>query len=290
MGYEVLFRLGFYPIITNSMLFDHKALWLQKHPIKEVKLMAAGSSITLSAIDSKTITESIHLPYYNFGSFNMQMGDTRLYLGFLVKEYHPAYVIICSSLADFANTNNPTYINYTTASTWEREKIPELFYFTRFHSLHQLYIRRIWDSHVKIDQWGGGGGTMEFDDAMDAKVHPVSQRHWDSIVISGFPNYGLQYSELDSLGAFLKAKGIKLIFAQAPVKASLLAEDSIRPRVDPHFAKCRTLVEKYGGVYFNYCDTTQFTDHLFVDPMHLSREGAELMTKRLVADLRQVIK
>jgi hypothetical protein len=290
IGFEVLFRLGFRPIITNSLLFDYKVLWLQKHPLKEVKLMAAGSSITLSAIDSRTITEAIHLPYYNFGSFNMQMGDTRLLLGFLVKEYHPGYVLICSSLADFTNVNNPTYVNYTTASRWEREKLPELFYFTQFHSIHQILIRKRWHDHVKIDQWGGGGGTMEFDDAMAAKEHPVSKRHWDDMIIKGFPNYAFQYAQLDSIGAFLQAKGVKFIFAQAPVKASLLEKDTISQWVEPHFATCRALVEKHGGVYFNYCDTTIFRDSLFIDPVHLCREGAQLMTKRLVADLQQVIK
>jgi len=40
--FEVLFRLGFAPIVTNSTLFDIKMLTVQKRHAKNIKLLSMG--------------------------------------------------------------------------------------------------------------------------------------------------------------------------------------------------------------------------------------------------------
>src|SRR5580700_5094592 len=110
--FEILFRLGFAPIITNSTLFDVKMLAVQKHHIKNIKLLAMGSSITLYELNSDSIVQNFNLPYYNFASWGLQIADMNRLLTNLVTTNQPKYVIICSSFPDFISPPNNSYLNY----------------------------------------------------------------------------------------------------------------------------------------------------------------------------------
>ena len=59
VGYEVLYRLRIYPVLTNSQLFDNKMLDVQRHPPRAVKLLAMGSSVTLYDLDSRMLARAI---------------------------------------------------------------------------------------------------------------------------------------------------------------------------------------------------------------------------------------
>src|ERR1700761_9368043 len=75
--FEILFRLGCYPIITNSTLFDLKMMAAQKHHLKNVKLMSIGASVALYQLNSKLIVQNLTPSYYNFASWGLQISDTR---------------------------------------------------------------------------------------------------------------------------------------------------------------------------------------------------------------------
>ena len=59
VGYEILYRFGIYPVLTNSQLFDNKMLDVQRHPPAGVKLMAMGSSVTLYDLDSRMLGQDL---------------------------------------------------------------------------------------------------------------------------------------------------------------------------------------------------------------------------------------
>jgi len=289
IGFELLFRLGYSPVITNSTFFDHKMEQLRKHPVREVQLLAVGSSMTVYSLNSPIITENIHLPYYNFASWNLQITETRMLLDQLVKDYHPRYVLICSSPGDFSLATNDTYLTYTRTPRFIREHFPEWFYFANFTSIHQLFLRRQNTSyHLDIDQWGGGTGLLQLppdfkgvepDDILGKKLLDFSS-----------PWFASQYRALDSLCAFLQEAKSTLIFAQVPVKPSIVQTDSLRQLIAGHLERCRTIVEGHGGTYLNYCDTAAFPDSLWRGMIHFSAEGSKVFTKRLVADLKNIIR
>ncbi|HEV9037784.1 MAG TPA: hypothetical protein VGQ51_14215 [Puia sp.] len=287
IGFGILSRLGVPPMMTNSGFFDHKMQWLQRHPLKDVRLMAAGSSMTAYALNSEMIVEQLHLPYYNFASWSMQIGDTRVVVMDLVRTYHPDYLVICSSPAEFTEADNPTYRNYTATSPFIREHFPGYFYFSDYHSIHQLLLRKYNSSHLGIDEWGRGKALFEMgkktlhgDDSARADPNVYFSEH-----ASGFEH---QYRELDSLCAWLQQERVKLVFAQAPMQAFVGRNG--RQWLNAHFDSCRLIVGRYGGVYLNYYDTTLFKDSLFVDPGHLTAAGSDIITKKLVADLKIVIR
>jgi hypothetical protein len=102
-------------------------------------------------------------------------------------------------------------------------------------------------------------------------------------------NSELQYRALDSLCAFLRAEKIRLIFVQAPMEARYVNTAAREEALAAHFERCRAIVEGRGQDYFNYYDTTVFADSLFADLTHLSAPGREVLTGKLVNDLKKIV-
>ena len=280
VAFELLFHTGFYPIITDSTPFDLKVITLQKHPVKSIKLMAIGSSITLYELNSAILEQNLHVPYYNFASWSLVMADSRVLLNCFVKDYHPGYVVICSSIGDFSSAPNNTYSNYTSTNSWIRHHLPEYFYLKDYHSLHQI-IRRKYNTYpVDFDNYGGA--TIKI---------PKGAQHKADIAVN-FPNQYTpgEYQQLDSLSAMLKNKNIKLIFIQAPLRASYANKVLSQEIITAHFNHCRSIVESHNGIYLNYHNTRIFSDSLFEDQNHLTPAGSVVLTHEIVADLKKIIK
>ncbi len=280
--FEVLFRLGFAPIVTDSTLFDLKMLAVQKHQVKNIKLLAMGSSITLYELNSDSMVQNFKLPYYNFASWGLQMADMNRLLNSLVKTNQPKYVVICSSFPDFVSPPNNSYLNYINANSFIKDDFPELFYFKNYNSIHQVIRRKFNTYPLSLDNWGGA--------SLSVKLRNVNSEKWNEHDI--FPTKYTQanYKALDSLSAFLNEQKIKLIFVQVPIKKSYTNTDRSKQLILAHFDSCKSIVEGKGGIYLNYYNPTIFTDSLFIDQYHLQQAGSTILTSEIVADLKKIIK
>jgi hypothetical protein len=277
--FEVLFRLGFAPIVTNSTLFDIKMLAVQKHHIKNIKLLSMGSSMNLYELDSKIMTQNFKIPYYNFASWNLQITDMKRLLTDLVKTNSPKYVIICSSFPDFISPPSDSYLGYINASNFIKNDLPELFYFKNYHSIHQIVWRKFYTYPLVIDDWGGASLITK----------NINKDKWDEHDIFPTKYTRENYEALDSITAFLNEQNIKFIFAQVPIKKSYTNTDKSKQIIQSHFDKCKSIVEGNNGIYLNYYNTSIFTDSLFIDQYHLRSAGAVILTREIVSDLKKVI-
>lgn len=252
-------------------------LLLQKHPVKNVRLMSIGSSITLYELQSDIIIQNFNMPYYNFAAWGLQITDMKNMMDDFVKEYQPKYVIICSSPGDFVSLPNDTYFNYLHTSSYIKNNFPEFFYLKNYNSIHQIIHRKYFDYPISFDNWGGA--------SLNVKQNEVN-------VHDTFPTQYTQgnYNSLDTLSAMLQQENIKLIFIQAPIRRSNSNTALYQQTIASHFARCKSIVEKNGGAYLNYYSTTIFTDSLFVDQYHLRTTGAAVLTKEIVSDLKKIIK
>jgi hypothetical protein len=278
--FEALYRLGFAPIITNSTLFDSKMLQVQKQHIKKVGLMTMGSSVALYEVKSSIITQNLHMPYYNFSSWGLQMADTRVLLNSFVNKYHPKYVLLCSSIADFIAPQNETYLNYANAPEFIKDDLPELFYFRNYNSIHQVVRRKHEEYPQKFDNWGGASLSIE------AKHIKRNIRYEHDI----FPTKYTQanYEALDAIGISLKAQHVRFIFIEAPINKSYANTARSIQLLQAHFDKCRAIVERQGGTYLNYYNTSVFTDSLFTDQYHMQDAGSMILTKEIVKDVKKI--
>ena len=279
--FGILFRLGFSPIVTSSGLFDAKMRHIKKQQVKQVNLMAIGSSITLYELKSDLVTQNLDTSYYNFASWGIQINDMLLMLHKFIPEHRPKYIIMCASLGEFMSPPNSTYSNYLNTPTFIRNSVPQFFYLKNYNSIHQIVWRKYFEYPINFDAWGGAALTVD-----PKKVNP---KMWDAHDV--FPTRYTQsnYNGLDSLALWLKQQGIKFIFIQAPIKKSYANTAYYLQRINTHFDKCRSIIESQSGVYLNYYNTTVFTDSLFVDQYHLQNAGAIIFTKEIVADLKKVI-
>jgi hypothetical protein len=282
VGYEILYRLGIYPVLTNSQLFDNKMLDVQRHPPGAVKLLAMGSSVTLYDLDSRMLGRDLGVAYYNFASWGMQVTDYGVVLHALVKEYRPSYILICSSPWDFMNPATGAYFDYAGSAGWIRDRFPEYFYLRNYNPVHVLYHRRFKSPRPHFDAWGGASVAEMWEG--------VVRKDYDEHLNFPAPNTELQYRALDSLCRFLSAEKVGLIFAQAPMEARYVNTPARQQAVAAHFERCRAIVEGRGQAYFNYYDTTIFVDSLFADLTHLSKAGQEVLTGELVRDLKRIVR
>ncbi len=280
--FEILFRLGFAPIVTNSTLFDLKMAEIQKRHVKNIKLMAMGSSITFYELNSKLMVQNFKMPYYNFASWGLQIGDMERLLPGFVRDNHPKYVILCSSFPDFISPPNDSYLYYIHASRFTKNVMPELFYFKNYSSIHQIIRRRFNTSPLVPDDWGGAELTV--------KPQNIDGGKWNEHDIFPTKYTAANYRALDSIAVFLQSQHIKFIFAQVPIKESYTNNEISRGLIHNHFGKCKAIVEGRGGIYLNYYNPKIFTDSLFIDQYHLQNAGAIIFTNELITDLKKIIR
>lgn len=280
--FEVLYRLGIYPVLTISQTFDYKILDAQRHSDGEVNVLAGGSSVALYDINSRVMVEGVGPRYHNFGSWGMQITDIAAALHALVEKYRPPYVVVCSSVRDFINPATPAYAEYAAAPSFFRDRFPEYFYIRNYSPLHMLFFRRFHSRRPHFDPQGGAFVAEMWEGVAKDRY----AGHLD------FPTGSseLQYRALDSLCGWLREQNIKLLFVQSPTRASYTNSPARRQALAAHIERCRTIVDLCGGRFVNYQDTAVFVDSLFVDLTHLSEAGGVLFTKKIVMDLKGIMR
>ena len=284
IAYKLLYLVGLTPTVTDTTFFDYKMFSIQKRRIGDVAIMGVGSSETEYSLNSEMIANHFHLPFYNFASLGFQISDMRAEYNTIGKEHRPQYIIVCSTIGDFLRAPgwDSTYFDFLNVSRLIRSDFPEFFYASHYNSVYSIWHRKNVSSYIKFDPWGGLPRIVARKD--------IDWKAWNARIDFPTACTGSQYRELDSLAASLREKGIKLIFIQAPIKAAFANTKEIKQTLMRHSDTCRSIVERQGGVYLNYYDTTIFTDTLFFDQFHLQAAGSKVLTQKLLIDLDTIIK
>jgi hypothetical protein len=279
--FELFYRLGIYPVITVSQIFDYKMLGAKRHAPEKVDLMAIGSSVTLYDLDSRMIADSLRLRYYNFGSWGMTAADIFAAARALVRDYRPANILLCSSPRDFMTPPTPSYAEYAGTAAFIRERFPEYFYLRNYNPIHTLLDRRFVARRPTFDAWGGA----LVEEMWAGRPRQEKVQHLD------FPNADteLQYRALDSLCRFLRDQEVRLFFVQVPMKERFVGDSEVLTALKAHFDRCRSIVEADGGYCFVHYDPAEFPDSLFADLTHLNKAGTKVLTRKIVADIKEII-
>lgn len=286
-GYEGLYRMGFLPVVTDSTLFDWKMAWLHRHAEVQPKFVVVGSSTALYGIRSAQMVRNLPLSYYNISCPLLNVASSMMVVRSMVREYHPKYVLLGSNVGDFCRKEDSTYRNYADANLFVRRYVPQLFYLVDYHSIHQIVYRKLKVTWLHFDPWGEGIKTYDQElirrrlaDDPDAFAGEVS---FDT----QFRN--IHYEALDSIGRWLRSQHIKMIFVQCPIRASDLADDAIRAKVERHFQICDSIVRVDGGIFLNHYNAVGDNDSLFFDAVHLWPPGGDIFTDSIVRDLKKII-
>jgi hypothetical protein len=281
--YECLMHLGYLPLLTNSISFDAKVYEIKKQDIHKVALLALGSSITLDNINSNIVAQAMP-SYYNFSSWGLQINDIKAILNIYLQQYAPKCVMICSSIPDFRKAGNVAqYHKYLVTDSYIREHLPELFYVKNYNPLLEIWSRKKEYNKdtadiLKFDRYGGvSRNILTADTLMKNWVNDFS-----------FPNEftQFQYKQLQALALQLKRQQVTLVFVQSPIQQSYIKLIKNPGGIYAHINTCRSIVQKGGGVFLNYNNPETFADSLFVDPFHLSAQGAKKLTLLVIRDMK----
>ena len=289
--YAVFYYRAYYPIISNSVSFDAKLLEIKRVKLKHADIIAIGSSISLNNINSKVITDSLRLSYYNFGAWGLQMGDLNHMIKSYVSCFRPRYILLASGFADFELDNN----NSLPDNLWWALNLTPVYYITNYTNYDELKLRKI--TLYEYDHDFNDYTFLGFDKNGGTSLN-ISKQHLNGgrlklidNILTQFPDKYTPgaYKSLDSLAAFLQVNKIKLIFVQCPFSDSFIKTAQKKQLAISHFNSCKAIVEKRGGLYLNLEQTATYPDSLFADPLHLNEKGAIFFTKKLSGKLKSTI-
>lgn len=282
LGYAALYRFRIYPVLTVSQLFDSKVLDARRQLSGPVRLIVTGSSEGLYDLDSKMIADSLDRSFYNFASWGMQMSDIGAALRAFVQQYRPSYLVICTCDRDFMYAPTPSYADYARTPAWVREAAPQYFYIRNYSPIRVLWRRRFKSRRPRLDAWGGA--------SVEEMWQGLVKNEGDDRLQFPTAFSDLQYRSLDSLCRYLKVQKVTFAFVQVPTEARFAGESGGPKSQDAHANRCRSIVTSAGGIYLNYFEPAIFPDSLFADHTHLTRAGATVLTRKMIGDLKAIIK
>lgn len=286
-GYEALYQAGFLPIVTDSTLFDRKMAWLQQHPKVQPKLIVVGSSTALYGIRSPQMVEGTPMDYYNISSPLLNIASTWMIIRPIVRDFHPTYIVVASNVGDFCRKADSTYYNYEVAGDFVKWRVPELFYFLDFHSIHQIAYRKLEVTWLHFDQWGGG--IKNYDMVMMRNRLKDNPDAFLGLVSFDTQFQNIHYQALDSMARWLHGQNVQLIFVQCPIRARDLAEPGTLAKVRQHFKTVDSIVGMNGGIFINDYKMVRDNDTLFFDAVHLWPPGGDIFTDSVVSDLKKIV-
>lgn len=286
-GFEGLFRAGFLPVVTDATIFDRKMSWLQRHPAVQPKFVVVGASTALYGVRSDPMVRGLSLSYYNISAPMLNVASSWMIVRSFVRDFHPAYVMIASNVGDFCRRTDSTYLDYAGASPFVKRDMPELFYLLDYHSLHQIIYRKWKVTWLDFDLWGGG--VKSYNKALMTKRLEDDPAAYLGQLTFDPQNQQMHYRALDSMGRWLRAQRVKLIFVQCPIRPRDLRDAGILAKVERHMEICDSIVGASGGMFFNHFRAVPDNDSLFFDAVHLWPSGGDIFTDSLVRDLQGVI-
>ncbi len=287
----VLYFAGYHPLLTNSVSFDAKIENLKAHKIKQVDMLAVGSSMTLNNVQSQVVVDSLKCSYYNLSSWGLQISDLRYMLKYYVPKFKPRYVLLVSSVVDFTTRGNSTIKDYIEMPDFLKGYKP-YFYYQNFNPIlsivdrkHELNtLKNVKDDYTSLsfDEYGG----------IPLKIPPekISAERWNYQPQFPTKDTDYQYEALDSLARHLNQMHIKLFFVQPPIKRSYVAALNDSTIIPQHFSKSESIVTRNNGIYINLSALPEYqTDKLFIDQFHLSDTGARLFSQQFASKMRQLM-
>jgi hypothetical protein len=267
-----------YPILTSSISFDAKQIFIKEKAISHTDIMVLGSSMSLNNLSSETVNARLNnkYTYFNFSSWGLLITDIESLLKLYVTKYTPSCIITVSSPCDFE-----------FEKSFEIPGNSELDNFIKGENYYYLFlkspqIQRIADRNEKLKISGlikydytslaydeNGGVTL------NVPSDKIDKKRWNRPL---FSTTDLQYSALIRICNWLKEKNIKYIFIQSPVKIEDSTEANYETLIKNHCEKVKQIIEQSKFTFINFHDSQKYKKSEFNDRFHLNKNAAERLT------------
>lgn len=261
--------------ITNSYSFNEKVKFLPRS--KEMKILSIGSSMNLNNLYSQGVIEYLGSDeYLNSSVWGLSIMDQETLAPIFEDMYHPKIVICVSNVMDFATPQIEYNANDLSLFLINRD-IPfyKWFSFCAYYLKHTVKnflnfrSNQVYTSLV-FDRWGGV--------PLAAKDFEIRKARWEEPLRFNLINQDA-YCSLTKISKFYKAKGIRFIFIQSPVRQGIKIA-GYSGGISLHTRKIKKILESDGHIFKDFSNAV-YPDSLFVDSAHLNENGAKKLTREI---------
>jgi hypothetical protein len=282
--YVLVYKVSFddipAPPLSNSYSLNEKIEFLRTAK-KEVPVLAIGSSISLNNLSSEVLVKHFGShAFLNTASWGINMQDNYNMLKTLYEVYHPHTLILASSIVEFEKSDK--LVNYSLLKEYLtspdfKAKLYHLKCFNLRYYMDNINYKKM----VRADKhryqylvFDANGGVN-----LEGEGFKIDQRRWNG----SFEKKDLDtlsYLYLDSISTFCKNKNIQLLFFQSPFRKGMYTQldASKTAELSTHLKKIETILKKNNQVFID-TDDLLWNDSLFIDFMHLNKNGASAFTK-----------
>jgi hypothetical protein len=276
------------PNLTDSYSLNEKLRFLRNRP-KDAEVIALGSSMTLMNLNSAVVLKAMgNKKYLNAGSWGASMTDSYRLLKVLGKTYPLKTLIMSSNVIDFQH--GVKHADYQVIENYlHPEKYrPDHYY---LHNLSMNYFinnypyTRLVRTHphdyfyLKFDPYGAV--------QLEGENFNITKDRWE-LAFRGDDVPAAQYQYLDSISSYCRNHGIRLIFFQNSyrLKKKLSFNKKRLKMISDHVKKVSGILARD---HHNFVDAgdRDWDDKLFVDAIHLNREGTEQVSSYWFEQLKK---
>lgn len=269
------------PIISNSVAFNAKALFIKKYYNKSsVDVMTLGSSMGLNNVDSGTLVANLNTTkYINISSWGLKIKNLYYLLKIFYKKYTPKIVVISSNYMDFLETNvsidyrmleeylgTEGYLKYYLRNWDFRQSVVDARALKTYRINSNTY------ESLKFDRYGGIG--------LSPVNFQITAERWNGYIIKAEKISQEQYKFLDDICGFCYKNKLKCVYVQGPFREgffSNLRENELNV-IKNHIQTIKLIFRKNNTIFINGLEK-DWRDALFVDYTHLSSKGSKVFTR-----------
>lgn len=265
------------PNLSTSFSLNEKLRFLRGQS-RDAEVIALGSSMTLMNLNSEVVVKALgSKKYLNAGSWGASIIDMYSILKVLHKTY-PAMntLIISSNLIDFQHGVKTA--DYNVIADYLN---PEKTRFDQYylHNLHVKYFIKNYPYMRAVRTHPQEYFYLSFDPygavMLEGKGFHITEDRWELAFLSDQVK-AEQYSYMDSISTYCRVKGIKLIFCQNSYrfkKKQTFDKKTIK-LISDHVTKVSSILSRDHHIFVD-AGERDWDDRLFVDAIHLNREGTE---------------
>jgi hypothetical protein len=267
------------PNLTDSYSLNEKLRFLRGRS-KDAEVIALGSSMTLMNLNSEVVVKAIgNKKYLNAGSWGASMTDCYRLLKVLGQTYPMKTLIMSSNVIDFQH--GVKHADYGVIADYlnpEKKRLVPYY----LHNLSMNYFinnypyTRLVRTHphdyfyLRFDPYGAV--------QLEGKNFNITKDRWE-LAFRGDTVPAEQYEYLDSISSYCRNTGIKLIFFQNSyrLKKKMTFDKKRLKMISDHVQKVSAILARDHHSFVD-AGNRDWDDKLFVDAIHLNREGTEQVT------------
>jgi len=290
------------PQFVASASFDEKVRFFKEAKLEKSPTVVVGSSVAVNNLDATLLKDrnENRVSFINFGFYGLPISELRHSLSLAIKvNGKPNTVLILSAPTDFYGCSSSVQaggkhltlqnLNQEDVARYISSDIPSVFYHAKYRGLWRMINPNLMLEVQRQRNTNDALDSLKFDSSgsvlLEVPKESISLERWQgeqwAQAMDQLSNQQNScYDSFQELVDYSVQNQINLVFVLSPVRQGYLNRfDPSRKKLDDHKRKLETILSRSNSIFINAHDDLQLLDKYFVDPLHLNKIGAQVLTK-----------